>query len=69
MTEAYKLLYQYDLLEAAFIAANINEDDLPYDIETWLINLQNHLIWRSYKPHDDPIADTVILQAIRIIKE
>jgi len=57
-------LYEYDTLEAAFEAAFLLLADPPEDSEEWLINLQNHLIWRSYEPAADPDEDCVVLTAI-----
>ena len=62
-------LYEYDTLEAAFEAAFLLLADPPEDSEEWLINLQNHLIWRSYEPAADPDEDCVVLTAIgRLLK-
>ncbi len=62
-------LYEYDALEAAFEAAFPFLADPPEDSEEWLINLQNHLIWRSYEPAKDPDEDCVVLTAIdRLLK-
>ena len=63
----YKSLCQYDGLEAAYNAASFTFDERPGDVETWLINLQNHLIWRSYTPYEDPIADIVITRAVDML--
>lgn len=46
----YEELYDYATLEAAYEAAFLYLDDAPEDSEAWLINLQNHLVWRSYEP-------------------
>ena len=56
----YDGIYQFDTLEAAYRAAFTCPDILPYDVEEWLINLQNHLIWGSYEPGIDPKSDAVI---------
>lgn len=63
----YAELYDYDTLEAAYEAAFPYLEDLPEDSEAWLINLQNHLIWRSYETGETPDFDTVILCAADII--
>ena len=67
MTDIYSDVYDYNTLEAAYNAASEYFDVMPDNPEEWLINLQNHLMWRSYKPYDDDIADCVILEAISIV--
>lgn len=51
-------------LEAAYDAAYEHIDYPPDNAEEWIINLHNHLVWRSYTPGEDPTADTIILEAI-----
>lgn len=53
----YEELYDYATLEAAYEAAFLYLDDAPEDSEAWLINLQNHLVWRSYEPGQNPDED------------
>ena len=60
----YRMLYEYDNLEAAYQAAFDFLEDPPEDEDAWLINLQNHLIWKSYLVTQDGNADTVVLEAI-----
>lgn len=60
----YEELYDYTTLEAAYDAAFLYLDDAPEDSEAWLINLQNHLVWRSYEPGQNPDEDSVVLTAI-----
>ena len=65
----YAELYDYSVLEAAYEAAFLYLADPPEAEEEWLINLQNHLIWRSYEPAADPDMDCVVLTAIdRLLK-
>lgn len=60
----YRMLYEYDHLEAAYWAASDYLDDPPENEDEWLINLQNHLIWKTYQVCQDGDADTVVLAAI-----
>lgn len=60
----YRELYEYDTLEAALEAASLFLSGPPGDREGWLINLQNHLVWRSYRVGEDPDCDAVVLEAI-----
>jgi len=60
----YEELYDYTTLEAAYEAAFLYLYDTPEDSEAWLINLQNHLIWQSYEPGQNPDEDSVVLTAI-----
>ena len=60
----YGELYEYDTLEAALEAASLFLSGPPEDREGWLINLQNHLVWRSYRVSEDPDCDAVVLEAI-----
>jgi len=65
----YAELYEYNTLEAAYEAAFLYLSDPPEDEEVWLINLQNHLIWRSYRAAENPDEDCVVLTAIdRLLK-
>lgn len=65
--ELYAELYDYDTLEAAYEAAFLYLESPPEDREPWLINLQNHLIWRSYEPGKDPDMDCVVLSGVSIL--
>ena len=60
----YEEIYEYTALEAAYDAVYLLLDDPPDSAEEWLVNLQNHLIWRSYKPGEVPDMDAVVLEAI-----
>lgn len=60
----YAEIYDYSTLEAAYEAVFLYLCELPDNAEEWLINLQNHLIWRSYKPHESEDADMVVFEAI-----
>jgi hypothetical protein len=62
----YEAVCEYDALEKAFEAAYMYLDDPPDNSEEWLMNLHNHLVWKSYEPGDDPNCDTVVLTAIDI---
>lgn len=66
-SELYAELYEYSTLEAAYEAAFLYLDDVPENSEEWLINLQNHLIWRSYEPGKDPDMDCVVLSGVSIL--
>lgn len=64
----FKEVFDYCTLEAAYEAAFLYlDDDIPYNAEEWLINLQNHLVWGSYGPGENPNMDVVVLSAIDII--
>lgn len=60
----YEELYDYSTLEAAYEAVFLYLYEVPEDSEAWLINLQNHLVWRSYEPGQNPDEDSVVLTAI-----
>lgn len=60
----YRMLYEYDHLEAAYWAVYEYLDNPPESEDEWLINLQNHLIWETYQVCRDGDADTVVLEAI-----
>lgn len=60
-------VYDFAVLESAYESSYLYLGDLPESAEEWLINLQNHLIWRSYQPGEDPDMDIVVLNAIGII--
>lgn len=55
------------MLDAAFNAAYLYLNDPSDSAEEWLINLQNHLVWRSYSPGEDPDMDIVVLEAIGLV--
>lgn len=60
----YRLVYEYDTLEAAYCSAYEYLEAPPEDEDAWLIDLQNHLVWRSYQTGYDPDWDVVVLEAI-----
>lgn len=65
----YDEMLEYDTLEAAYEAAFLYLEGVPDSTEEWLINLQNHLIWHSYDPGEDPDMDCVVLSAVSILLE
>lgn len=65
--QLYQELYDYDTLYTAYEAAFIYLDISHENVEEWLINLQNHLVWNSYSTGNDPDSDTVVLSAIDIL--
>lgn len=67
VAELYAELYSYDTLEAAYEAAFLYLESPPEGCEPWLINLQNHLIWRSYEPGKDPDMDCVVMSGVSIL--
>lgn len=62
----YEEVCQYDTLKTAYDAAVEYCDHCPDDEEAYIINLHNHLIWKSYTPNEDPTSDVVVLEAIDI---
>lgn len=60
----YAEVYDYSTLEAAYGAAFLYLSDVPEDSEEWLMNLHNHLVWKSYEVGQDPDEDCVVLTAI-----
>lgn len=64
MGELYKELFDYSTLETAYEGAFEYLSGEIEDEEEWIINLQNHLIWRTYEPGEDPDMDCVVLTAI-----
>ncbi len=63
MDNLYQELYEYETLETALEAVSLLLSNLPEDSEEWLINLQNHLVWRSYRVGEDLDRDAVVLEA------
>ena len=55
---AYKEIYDYSRLEKAAKRLHLEETE---ETEIGLLNLHNHLIWHSYKPGVDPVADAIFL--------
>ncbi len=65
----YAEVYDYSNLEAAYEAAYLYLSDPPEESEEWLMNLHNHLVWKSYEVGDDPDKDCVVLTATdRVLK-
>lgn len=61
----YAEVYDYSTLEAAYEAAFLYLSDVPEENgEEWLMNLHNHLVWKSYEVGKDPDEDCVVLTAI-----
>ena len=63
MDNLYQELYEYETLETALEAVSLLLSNLPEDSEEWLINLQTHLVWRSYRVGEDLDRDAVVLEA------
>lgn len=55
---AYKEIYDYGRLEKALKRLHLEETE---ETEIGLLNLHNHLIWHSYNPGVDPVADAIFL--------
>lgn len=55
---AYKEIYEYSRLEKAAKRLHLEETE---ETEIGLLNLHNHLIWHSYKPGVDLVADAIFL--------
>lgn len=64
--DLYAEVYDYSTLEAAYGAAFLYLSDVPEpeESEEWLMNLHNHLVWKSYEVGQDPDEDCVVLTAI-----
>lgn len=64
-------VYAYDTLSAAYatIWDSLSEDCLDKTEEEVIINLQNHLLWGSYEPGEDPDMDSITLAAIDILSK
>ena len=64
---AYKEICEYSRLEKAVKHLHLEEMD---ETEEGLLNLHNHLVWHSYRPGKDPVADAIVLFVIDgIMKE
>lgn len=55
---AYKEIYEYSRLEKAAKRLHLEETE---ETEIGLLNLHNHLVWHSYKPGIDSVADAIFL--------
>lgn len=55
--------YSYDRLENASRKLHLNPSAL--ENEERLMNLHNHLVWRSYSPGKDEVTDAIFCAAIR----
>ena len=64
MGDLYEELYDYGTLETAFEGAYLYLSGEIEDVEEWLINLHNHLVWQTYEACQDPDMDCVVLTAI-----
>lgn len=60
----YERLCDYDLLEKVSRSLHL---EMTQENEERLINLHNHLIWRSYIPGRDDVADAIFCAMIQEI--
>ncbi len=68
----YSDIYEYSTLEKAYECVCEELGYSPYDVEKgeeWLMNIHNHLVWKSFIPEIDPIADLVVHKAIDIVSK
>lgn len=64
---SYKAICDYDRLQRAFDSLHL---EMTEENEERLINLHNHLIWRSYTSRNDDVADAILFAAIKeVMKE
>lgn len=63
---AYKDIYDYSRLEKAARRLHLEETE---ETEIRLLDLHNHLVWRSYIRDKDPIADAILLSVITELLE
>ena len=63
----YEELYQYETLYTAYKKVSACMYLPVNDVDSFLINLQNHLVWRSYKPYADDHMDFIVIVAINMI--
>lgn len=63
---AYKEIYDYGRLEKAAKRLHLEETE---ETEIRLLNLHNHLVWHSYIPRNDPVADAILSAVITELLE
>lgn len=63
---AYKEIYDYGRLEKAAKHLHLEETE---ETEIRLLNLHNHLVWHSYIPRNDPVADAILSAVITELLE
>lgn len=62
----YSEIYDFNRLERAARRLHLRETE---ETETGLYNLHNHLVWHSYIPGKDPVADAVLSSVITELLE
>lgn len=69
--EFFQAVYEYEnLSDARYRAIDaLSDEAIDRPEEETIINLQNHLIWGSYDPGEDPDMDTITLTAIDIVRQ
>lgn len=63
---AYKEIYDYGRLEEAAKRLHLEETE---ETEIRLLNLHNHLVWHSYDPGKDPVADAILSSVVAELLE
>ena len=63
---AYEDIYDYSRLEKAAKRLHLEETE---ETEIRLLNLHNHLVWHSYDPGKDPVADAILSSVIAELLE
>lgn len=63
---AYSEIYDYGRLEKAARRLHLEETE---ETEVGLLNLHNHLVWHSYMPGKDPVADAILSSVIAELLE
>lgn len=59
-------IFNFDRLERAFDSLHL---EMTEENETTLFNLHNHLVWHSFIPGKDPVADAILSYVIADLLE
>lgn len=63
---SYKEICDFNRLQRAFDSLHL---EMTVENEERLINLHNHLIWRSYTSGNDDVADAILFAAVEDVME
>ena len=59
-------IFDFDRLEKAFNSLHL---EMTEENEIVLFNLHNHLVWHSFRPGENPVADAILSSAIADLLE
>lgn len=63
---SYEEIFDFDRLEKAFDSLHL---EMTEENEIMLFNLHNHLVWHSYIPGRNPVADAILSSIIADLLE